>query len=360
MKKFQPNALDRRDKMVQVKKPSFFKRLLSGIVSVITYPFRMVWRGVVATAKALYKSPVTTYKGIVRFRDSFISKVQYLEAESAKWKTAFKIVKMPYSLLISLGLSPQLALTLIIGGSTVGGGVIVNETLLAEKSFARGDAGVYSAPSDVPTEYSDDNNTLRLDLGTTPVGEIVIENITVGTAYTNSTLPSGETNVIIVGGLPTATDFTATWLEVGHLIIDRWRCTKLTLDTIEVHTLNVTYNASDGQSIAPVAGVPRNRGIGGGNRADDMRTSGGYYDQIKITAPTSAVNGKVDVLRLSNLFSKGGPCVLQRIKAGTIDITMNEVGNGDGLAAKDFTIATSVIYKTFNNIDNVEELISPP
>ena len=48
------------------------------------------------------------------------------------------------------------------------------------------------------------------------------------------------------------------------------------------------------------------------------------------------------------------------IKAGTIDITMNEVGNGDGLAAKDFTIATSVIYKTFNNIDNVEELISPP
>ena len=240
MKKFQPNALDRRDKMVQVKKPSFFKRLLSGIVSVITYPFRMVWRGVVATAKALYKSPVTTYKGIVRFRDSFISKVQYLEAESAKWKTAFKIVKMPYSLLISLGLSPQLALTLIIGGSTVGGGVIVNETLLAEKSFARGDAGVYTAPSDVPTEYSDDNNTLRLDLGTTPVGEIVIENITVGTAYTNSTLPSGETNVIIVGGLPTATDFTATWLEVGHLIIDRWRCTKLTLDTIEVHTLNVT------------------------------------------------------------------------------------------------------------------------
>ena len=354
MKKFQPNALEK------VQPPSFFKRLLSGIVSVITYPFRMVWRGVVATAKALYKSPVTTYKGIVRYRNWLLAKVEYLQSESEKWRTVFKIVKAPYSLLLSLGFSPQMAMTLIMGASVAGGGVVVNETLLAEKSFARGDAGVYSAPSDVPTEYSDDNNTLRLDLGTTPVGEIVIENITVGTAYTNSTLPSGETNVIIVGGLPTATDFTATWLEVGHLIIDRWRCTKLTLDTIEVHTLNVTYNASDGQSIAPVAGVPRNRGIGGGNRADDMRTSGGYYDQIKITAPTSAVNGKVDVLRLSNLFSKGGPCVLQRIKAGTIDVNLNTIGNGDGLANKDFTIATSVIYKTFNNIDNVEELISPP
>jgi len=39
---------------------------------------------------------------------------------------------------------------------------------------------------------------------------------------------------------------------------------------------------------------------------------------------------------------------------------LNEVGNGDGFAAKDFIIANTVIYKTFNNIDNVEESISPP
>ena len=82
MKKFQPNALDKRNKMVKAKKPSFFKR----VASVITYPFKMVWRGIVSGAKALYKSPVTTYKGIVRFRDSFLAKVQYLESESAKWK----------------------------------------------------------------------------------------------------------------------------------------------------------------------------------------------------------------------------------------------------------------------------------
>ena len=356
MKKFQPNALDKRNKMVKAKKPSFFKRE----ASVITYPFKMVWRGIVSGARALAKSPVTTYRSIVRFRDSFLAKVQYLESESAKWKTTFKIAKMPYTLLLSLGFSPQMAVTLLFAGSTVGGGVIVNETILAEKSFSNGDAGVYTAPSNVPTEYSDDNNTLRLDLGSTPVGEIVIENVTVGTAYANSALPNGETNVVIVGGLPTADQFVATWLEVGHLIVDRWRCTKLTLDDIEVHTLNVTYNASDGQSIAPSAGTPRNRGIGGGNRADNMGTSGGYYDQIKITAPTSNTNGKVDVLRLSNLYTKGGPCVLKRIKAGTIDITLNELGSGDGFAAKDFIIANTVIYKTFNNIDNVEESISPP
>lgn len=83
--------------------------------------------------KPLAKSPVTTYRSIVRFRDSFLAKVQYLESESAKWKTAFKIAKMPYTLLLSLGFSPQMAVTLLFAGSTVGGGVIVNETILAEK-----------------------------------------------------------------------------------------------------------------------------------------------------------------------------------------------------------------------------------
>jgi hypothetical protein len=72
------------------------------------------------------------------------------------------------------------------------------------------------------------------------------------------------------------------------------------------------------------------------------------------------VNGKVDRLILSNLYTKGGPCALSRIKAGTLEIILNEIGAGDGFASKDFTIATSVIYKTFTNEDNVEVSISPP
>ena len=91
-----------------------------------------------------------------------------------------------------------------------------------------------------------------------------------------------------------------------------------------------------------------------------MITSGGYYDQIKLTSASSGINGKVDVLRLSNIYSKGGPCVLDRIKAGIVDILLNEVGAGDGFATKDFTVATSVIYKTSNIEDNVEVTISPP
>jgi len=367
MKKFQPNALDKRNKMVKVKKPSFFKRLISGTVSVITYPFKMVWRGIVSGAKALYKSPVTTYKGIVKFRDSFIAKVQYLESESAKWKTAFKIVKMPYTLLLSLGFSPQMAVTLLFAGSTVGGGVIVNETILAEKSFARGDSGVYAAsvvgenaPLDVPTEYVEGSNTLRIDLGSTPVREITIKNVSVGTVFTGSALPSGEQNVVQVSG-NTVTGGTNTRLEIGHLIFENSRCKKLELTDIQAHTIIIRGNASDGHSIAPSPGTSRMRAIGGGHQqADVMETNGGTYDRIWIQAPASGVNGKVGTLRLSNLYTKGGNCVLSKMNVGTIEILLNEIGMGDGFNTKEFTIATTVTGANIIIEDNVEVSIAEP
>jgi hypothetical protein len=259
-----------------------------------------------------------------------------------------------------MGLSPQMATGLLVAGTTVGGGVVVNEAVFADRSFARGDAGVYSAPLDIPTSYSDEDNTLRINLGTTPVGEITIQDVTVGTAFTGSTLPSGQSSVVLVGGTAASSGFTATWLEVGHLTVDRWRCTTFELSDTEVHTLNIIGNASDGQSISPSPGVPRRRAIGGGNRADSMQTSGGYYDQIVIAAPTSAVNGKVDKLTLSNLYTKGGLCKLSRIKADTIDILLNETGAGNGFGTKEFVIATTTTYKTLVNNDNVETSISPP
>jgi hypothetical protein len=306
------------------------------------------------------RSPLAAYQAISQWRNWLITKVEYLQSESAKWKTSFNILKSPYTALRYFGLSPQIAAGLLVAGTTVGGGVIVNETVFANRSFARGDAGVYSAPLDIPTSYSDTDNTLRINLGTTPVGEITIQDVTVGTAFTGSTLPSGQTSVISVGGTAASSGFTATWLEVGHLIVDRWRCTNFELSTTEVNTLNIIGNASDGQSISPVPGVPRRRGIGGGNRADSMQTSGGYYDQIVIAAPTSNVNGKVDKLTLSNLYTKGGLCKLSRIKADTIDILLNEVGAGNGFATKEFVIATTTVYKTLVNNDNVEVSISPP
>ena len=316
---------------------------------------------ILAIPGAILRSPMGAYRKAMAARDWVFAKVDYLNSESEKWKRAFNIAKSPYSFLRMMGLSPQMAAGLLVAGSTVGGGVVVNETLIDRPpSFAAGDPGIYNAPSDRPIFTDRMFNTLRLDLGTTPIGVVEIQDITVGTAYVGSTLPSGQTNVVIVGGLPASSNptFAQTFLEVGHMTVDRWRCTKLLLTNIEAHNLIVRDNASDGQSISATAGTPRDRAISGGNRADDMVTSGGYYDQVKITAATTAVNGKIDRLVMSNIWTKGGPCILDRIKAGTLEVILNEVGAGDGFGTKDFSIATSVVYKSFVNEDNVEVSIS--
>ena len=313
-----------------------------------------------AQALFLWRSPLSFYRLMCGRRDWVVGRVEYAHAESAKWRGAWTVTKLPYTGLRAMGLNPQMAGTLLFAGTAVGGGVVVNETVFAERSFERGDSGTFSAPADIPTSYSESDSTLRVDLGTTPVGEITIQDVTVGTAFTGSTLPSGQTNVIMVGGTAASSGFTATWLEVGHLKINRWRCTNFTMSDVEAHTLNIRFNASDGQSISPVAGTPRARAVGGGNRADSMTTSGGTYDMLVIGAPTSGVNGKVDVLTLSNLYTKGGPCVLSRIKAGTIDVEFMETGAGNGFGSKEFVIASSTIYKIANITDNVEVSISPP
>ena len=310
----------------------------------------------------IVRSPIGAYRQLTKWRDWIFGKIEYLNGESEKWRRAFNIAKSPYSLLRACGFSPQMAIGLLALGSTAGTGVVVNETILAEKSFSNGDAGIYTAPIDTPIFAAQEYNTLRLDLGATSVGLVEIDSISLGTAYSDSALPDGESNVVIVGGLPAVSDpaFTETFLEVGTMYVDRWRCETLTITNSEIHKLVISGNASDGQSIAAVAGTPRDRGINGGNRADDMLTSGGYYDQLKITSASSGVNGKVDVLRLTNIYSKGGGCVIDRVKAGTMEVTLNEIGGDSDLATKAFQVATSVIYKSFTNNSNVEVSMAVP
>ena len=312
--------------------------------------------------RAFPRKVINAYRKVCKWRDWLFAKIEMLNSESQKWRRAFNILKSPYSFLRMMGLSPQMAIGLLVAGSTATTAVTVNEVTQG-RSFANGDAGIYSAPLDTPVFADQEYNTLRLDLGATSVGNITIENISLGTAYTGSALPStAGGNVIYVGGIPASTDptFNVTYLEVGHLIIDRWRCERLDISESEVHKLIVHGNVSDGQSISAVAGTPRDRGINGGNRADDMETKGGLYDMLKVTAASSGIYGKVDVLRLSNIYSKGGACTLKLIKAGTMEITLNEVGGDTSLATKAFTIATSVIYKSFVNTSNVEESMTVP
>jgi hypothetical protein len=305
-------------------------------------------------------SPMQLYRWMVVRRDWAIAKIEYLHSESAKWRGLFNVLKSPYSLLRAVGLSPQMAAGLLLTSTAVGSGVIVNETLLSGRSFARGDSGIYAAPADAPVSYIEGDNTLLIQLGSVPVGEIVIDSVTVGTAFSGSTLPSGQTNAVVVGGLPTSDGFTATWLEVGHLIINRWRCTTFRMEDTEVHTLNIKGVVADGLSIAPVGGTPRMRAVGGGNRAESMGVSNSTYDQIRIEAATSGVDGQVDTLTLTNLLTKGGGCLISRVKAGTITVELLVVGAGNGLSVKDFVIATSTVAKITNLDSNIEELISPP
>ena len=154
---------------------------------------------------------------------------------------------------------------------------------------------------------------------------------------------------------------TNTRLEIGHLIFEKSRCKKLELSDIQAHTIIIKGNASDGQSIAPSPGTSRMRAIGGGHQqADAMVTSGGTYDRIWLQSPTSNVNGKVDTLRLTNLFTKGGICHLSRLTVGTLEILKNEVGEGNGFATKEFTVATTVTGANITIEDNVEVTIAEP
>ena len=103
------------------------------------------------------------------------------------------------------------------------------------------------------------------------------------------------------------------------------------------------------------------RAIGGGHhQAEEMLTSGGTYDRIWLQAPTSGVNGKVGTLTLSNLYTKGGQCVLSKMNVGTLEILLNEIGMGDGFATKEFTIATNVTAANITIEDNVEVTIAEP
>ena len=103
------------------------------------------------------------------------------------------------------------------------------------------------------------------------------------------------------------------------------------------------------------------RAIGGGHQqADAMSPNGGTYDRSWIQAPASGGNGKVGTLRLSNLYTKGGDCVLSKMNIGTLEILLNEIGMGDGFSTKEFTIATTVTGANITVQDNVEVTIAEP
>ena len=348
--------------------------------------FKAWWTTIKATPMVVIRSPIRAYRRVAVWRNWLLVKIAYLNEESAKWKTTFKIIISPYSFLRVMGLSPQMAIGLLAVGGTAGTGVVVNETVLADRSFTNGDSGIYAAPAQNPSatleqtmawrKENKEDNTLRIVLADTPVREIKIENVSVGTVYNGAAIPTSThtsaggtaapATAVLIGGT-VVSGGTSTFLEVGELLIEKSRCTFMYFDNITAHTINVIGNASDGQSINTTPGTSRMRAVGGGHhQAEAMVTSGGSYDRIHIDAPTTAKNGKIDKLTLSNLYTEGGACVFDRMKVGTLTIRLNEIGGGgnagasDGFATKEFKIHQSVTAANWNVSDNVEVAIGAP
>ena len=329
--------------------------LIGRIVAFVRRVARVIW----ATPGFVFiRVPVAAYRRLARLRNRVLGIIETAQTESAKWKALFTAVKLPYTALRAMGLSPQMATSLLLAGSVAGGGVVAAE-VMKPPSFAAGDTGIYSAPNDIPTFFSPEYNTLRLDLGTTPVKSIVIDSVSIGTAFPNSTLPSNETTAISIGG--DGSLGTPTWLLIGELIFTKNRCETLTINNVFAHTLNVSGTVSDGQSLSPVAGTIRQRAvIGGSGMAQDMSTHGGQYDRLLIQANTSGVDGQIASLTLRNLYTRGGDCLLTRLKVGTLTLDLNVIGGDSDLATKAFTIATSVSATVINLTNNVEQTMAIP
>ena len=128
----------------------------------LLWVLRKVCYGIVATPATIARSPMQLFRQTKTWRDWLLEKVDYLEAESAKWKRTFQIAKSPYSILLKMGFSPQYAIGLIAVGSTAATGAVAAEAM-KPPSFAAGDPGIYNPPTDSPTFSEKDFNTLRLD-----------------------------------------------------------------------------------------------------------------------------------------------------------------------------------------------------
>jgi len=325
--------------------------------------------------KIITDLPVNTYMKVKAGRDWLFAKIEFLNSESKKWRTAFNIIKSPYSLLRALGVSPNMAIGLLFASSTVSATVVVNE-VTKDRMFENGDPGYYNSNNitgqiNIPDESleqalkrADGDNTLRIMLNTIPIETVSLSNLTIGSAYNSSTLPtyaSNTGNALIVEGTNSSTISVVNFLEVGELIFEENICDKLILRDIETHSLELIGNAADGLSITTTNGVARQRAIIGGHyQSKSLVSEYGTFDFLFLSAMTNAKNGKIGKLHIKNVVSKGGACLLNRIRANSIKIHRNFIGTDNNLSTKDFVVESTVNAVHWLVEDNIEMLISPP
>ena len=308
---------------------------------------------------------IQAYKKGVIIRDFIFAKIDYLDQESKKWHRFFQIVSSPYSMLLKLGFSPQMAMSFLAVGSTVGTGVVVNETILAERSFSNRDAGVYLAPSEIPNSELEEQfkeeittNTLRVLLNDTPVETIDISNVNIGTSYASngqpSALPTGKTEAILIDG-------NNTRIEIGKLIFSRNSCKTLNLESINANKITIKDNQADGLSVYQTASstIPNLRVSGGYFMSDLLQTEGGLYDRLHISPLDSMSASKtyVNQLNLTNIVSSGGTCDLKKLDIGELEITFNRIGGDNSLLTKALTVSSTVTSANWVVDGNIEVLM---
>ena len=305
---------------------------------------------------------IQAYKKGLIIRNYVMAKVDYLDAESKKWHRFFQVMASPYNMLLKLGFSPQMAMSFLAVGSTVGTGVVVNETILAERSFSNRDAGVYLAPSEIPNSELEEQfknevttNTLRVVLNDTPVETIDISNVNVATSFTTngqgSTLPTGKTEAILIDG-------NNTRIEIGRLIFNRNTCKTLNLENINANKITIKDNQADGLSVYQTASstIPNLRVSGGYFMSDLLQTEGGLYDRLHISPLDSMTATKtyVNELKLENIVSTGGTCDLKKLDIGELEVTFNRIGGDNNIVTKALTISSTVTSANWIVDGNIE------
>jgi hypothetical protein len=316
-------------------------------------------RAIRATPRKVIMGPVVLYRRLAKIRNWIFDKIEYLNAESKKWATVFKVIMSPYSLLLKMGFSPNMALSLLAVGGVASTGAVVNETLLAEKTFENRVAGEYFAPNNVPTQVFTDEryNTLLVTISSTPLDSLILSATSLGTIYGGS-LPGSATTAIDIGGT------AANRLTIADLTIERLRCKQLKIFETNINTLRVTNNMADGISIGVSAGSglsnrPRSV-IMGNHGAAKLEQSGGTFDRFVVSVANGITDASIGELILSDTLTRGGLCRISYADIGNLTLDSSIFGSGSGIGSKDLVLESTTTSQHTTLSQNLEMAIAEP